>query len=93
MLFGEGEERRDHVLVDDLGELVRRMVMHRSTGVLNGATGEVHSFRAIAEMVAGNPQRRLIEPAEVARAVAWLADPASGSMTGQAIAVAGGEIM
>ena len=44
-------------------------------------------------MVAGNPQRRLIEPAEVARAVAWLADPASGSMTGQAIAVAGGEIM
>ena len=47
----------------------------------------------IAEMVAGNPQRRLIEPAEVARAVAWLADPASGSMTGQAIAVAGGEIM
>lgn len=47
----------------------------------------------LAEMVAGNPQRRLIEPAEVARAVLWLADPASGSMTGQAIAVAGGEIM
>jgi len=47
----------------------------------------------LAEMVAGNPQRRLIEPAEVARAVVWLADPASGSMTGQAIAVAGGEIM
>lgn len=47
----------------------------------------------IAEMVAGNPQRRLIEPGEVARTVVWLADPASGSMTGQAIAVAGGEIM
>lgn len=47
----------------------------------------------IAEMVAGNPQRRLIDPSEVARAVLWLADPASGSMTGQAIAVAGGEIM
>ncbi len=53
VLFGEGEERRDHVLVDDLGELLRRMVGHRSTGVLNGATGEVHSFRAIAEMVVG----------------------------------------
>ena len=47
----------------------------------------------VAEMVAGNPQRRLIEPEEVARTVVWLADPASGSMTGQAIAVAGGEIM
>lgn len=54
VLFGEGEERRDHVLVDDLGELLRRMVMHRSTGVLNGATGDVHSFRAIAEMVVGH---------------------------------------
>lgn len=51
VLFGEGEERRDHVLVDDLGELVRRMVVHRSTGVLNGATGAVHSFREIAGMV------------------------------------------
>lgn len=52
VLFGDGEERRDHVLVDDLGELIRRMVVHRSTGVLNGATGEVHSFREIADMVA-----------------------------------------
>lgn len=51
VLFGEGEERRDHVLVDDLGELIKRMVMHRSTGKLNGATGVVHSFRDIAEMV------------------------------------------
>lgn len=47
----------------------------------------------IAEMVSGNPQRRLIDPIEVARAVLWLADPDSGAMTGQAIAVAGGEIM
>jgi nucleoside-diphosphate-sugar epimerase len=52
VLFGEGEERRDHVLVDDLGELVRRMVVHRSSGVLNAVTGEVHSFREIAGMVA-----------------------------------------
>ena len=47
----------------------------------------------IAEMVSGNPQRRLIDPVEVARTVLWLADPDSGAMTGQAIAVAGGEIM
>lgn len=70
VLFGEGEERRDHVLVDDLGELVRRMVMHRSTGVLNGATGEVHSFRAIAEMVAR----------QVARPPAIKGSPRSGAM-------------
>jgi nucleoside-diphosphate-sugar epimerase len=53
-LFGEGEERRDHVLVDDLAALLRRMVLVRSTGVLNGATGAVHSFREVAELVASH---------------------------------------
>ncbi len=32
-------------------------------------------------------------PAEVASAVAWLVEPAQSSITGQAIAVAGGEVM
>src|SRR3546814_10099827 len=50
VLFGDGEERRDHVLVDDLGELIRRMVLRRSTGVLNGATGAIHSFREVARI-------------------------------------------
>lgn len=40
-----------------------------------------------------NPQRRLIEPREVADAVLWLCLPESRSITGQAIAVAGGEVM
>jgi nucleoside-diphosphate-sugar epimerase len=52
VLFGEGEERRDHVLVDDVAELVCRVLERRSQGTLNIATGEVHSFRAIAERVA-----------------------------------------
>src|SRR5262245_30652124 len=49
LLFGEGEERRDHVLVDDLAEIVVRVLAHRSRGILNIATGTVHSFRTIAE--------------------------------------------
>jgi NAD(P)-dependent dehydrogenase (short-subunit alcohol dehydrogenase family) len=40
-----------------------------------------------------NPQHRFIEPEEVAATVAWLCLPGSESITGQAIAVAGGEIM
>ena len=40
-----------------------------------------------------NPQGRLIEPAEVAATVLWLCSPEAGSITGQAIAVAGGEVM
>ena len=53
VLFGEGEERRDHVLIDDLAELIRLTVLHRGTGVLTAATGRVISFREIARMVAG----------------------------------------
>jgi nucleoside-diphosphate-sugar epimerase len=52
VLFGEGEEQRDHVLIDDVAEIVRRVLMHRSRGVLNVATGSVHSFRDIAERIA-----------------------------------------
>lgn len=44
-------------------------------------------------LTATNPQGRLVSPAEVADAVAWLCRAESGSMTGQAIAVAGGEVM
>jgi len=43
-------------------------------------------------LAARNPQRRLIDPAEVAGAVAWLCLPESQSVTGQAIAVDGGEV-
>jgi nucleoside-diphosphate-sugar epimerase len=52
VLFGDGEERRDHVLIDDVAELICRTLLHRSAGTLNVATGEVHSFRAIAERIA-----------------------------------------
>ena len=49
--------------------------------------------QARAELAAVNPQGRLVDPAEVAASVAWLARRDSGAITGQAIAVAGGEVM
>jgi nucleoside-diphosphate-sugar epimerase len=51
VLFGEGEERRDHVLIDDVAELIFRVLIRRSAGTLNIATGETHSFREIAERI------------------------------------------
>lgn len=39
-----------------------------------------------------NPQGRLIAPEEVAAAVVWLCRPDSGSITGQALSISGGEI-
>ena len=40
-----------------------------------------------------NPQGRFIQPEEVAAAAGWLCLPSSSSITGQSIAVAGGEVM
>ena len=59
VLFGEGEERRDHVLIDDVAELATRVLARRSRGVLNIATGTVHSFRAIAEKAAELSPRKV----------------------------------
>ena len=52
VLFGEGEERRDHVAVEDVAELACRIVLHRSSGVANATSGEVVSFRELAEFCA-----------------------------------------
>ncbi|MBY4896271.1 SDR family NAD(P)-dependent oxidoreductase [Cupriavidus sp. AU9028] len=49
--------------------------------------------QARAELAARNPQRRLVQPEEVASTVLWLCRPDAAAMTGQAIAVAGGEVM
>jgi NAD(P)-dependent dehydrogenase (short-subunit alcohol dehydrogenase family) len=46
-----------------------------------------------AGLVRSNPQGRLVTPEEVAAAVLFLCGPSSDAMTGQAIAVAGGEVM
>jgi len=48
--------------------------------------------QASAELARHNPQGRLVTPAEVADAVLWLCGPGASAVTGQAIAVAGGEI-
>lgn len=49
--------------------------------------------QAIEQLVAHNPQGRLIKPAEVAETVGWLCLPAAASINGQSIMVDGGEIL
>jgi UDP-glucose 4-epimerase len=54
VLFGEGEEQRDHVYIDDVAEIVRLVIAHKSEGILNIATGNAISFKEIAEIVASH---------------------------------------
>lgn len=48
--------------------------------------------QAVAELSRYNPQGRLVTPAEVADTVLWLCGEGARAITGQAIAVAGGEV-
>jgi 3-hydroxybutyrate dehydrogenase len=48
---------------------------------------------ARAALTKSNPQGRLVQPHEVAHTVAWLCLPGTESITGQSIAIAGGEVM
>ncbi len=48
---------------------------------------------ARARLVATNPQGRFVTPEEVAATVCWLVSPGATAINGQAIPVAGGEVM
>jgi NAD(P)-dependent dehydrogenase (short-subunit alcohol dehydrogenase family) len=67
-------------------------MLERTVANIQAKTGRT-AEEARAELVRGNPQGRLIQPEEVASAVLWLCAPGSESVTGQSIAVAGGEVM
>lgn len=51
-IFGEGEEKRDHVSVNDVARLAVRILQHRSRGALNAVTGVATTFHDIAHIVA-----------------------------------------
>ncbi len=67
-------------------------LVRESVARIREKTGRAEA-EIIADMVRDNPQKRLIDPDEVADAVAWLAGEGARSVTGQALAVAGGEVM
>ena len=51
VLFGAGEEQRDHVYIDDVSEIITRCIVHKSEGVLNIATGNVTSVLDVAKRI------------------------------------------
>jgi NAD(P)-dependent dehydrogenase (short-subunit alcohol dehydrogenase family) len=67
-------------------------ILRESIANVMAKTGRTEE-QARAEFSSGNPQGRIIQPEEVADAVRWLCSEAAASMTGQSIAVGGGEVM
>jgi 3-hydroxybutyrate dehydrogenase len=67
-------------------------IVAEAVGNIVAKTGRTRE-QALQELTAHNPQGRLVRPDEVAETVGWLCAPSSTSITGQSIAVAGGELM
>jgi UDP-glucose 4-epimerase len=53
VLFGQGEEMRDYVAVEDAARLILEVVRHRSEGLLNIACGRSVSYADLAKQIAG----------------------------------------
>lgn len=67
-------------------------IVHESARKIAAVTRRSEA-EAVQTLARSNPQGRLVQPDEVANAVAWLVQPGSDSVTGQSIVVAGGELM
>jgi UDP-glucose 4-epimerase len=52
-LFGQGEETRDHLYIDDLVRVIAGLSARGEGGLFNVATGRSHSFMAVAETLRG----------------------------------------
>ncbi|CAA2103231.1 SDR family NAD(P)-dependent oxidoreductase [Variovorax paradoxus] len=66
-------------------------ILRNSVANVVGKTGRSEAD-ALAEFSSVNPQRRIVQPAEVADAVRWLCGAGAASVTGQSISVSGGEV-
>jgi NAD(P)-dependent dehydrogenase (short-subunit alcohol dehydrogenase family) len=67
-------------------------MLRRAAMSLQQKTGRSED-ETLALLAKANPQGRLVSPAEVADTVRWLASPGAASINGQAIVVAGGEVL
>jgi nucleoside-diphosphate-sugar epimerase len=51
ILFGQGEELRDHIYIEDLTYIITECINNKLVGNLNAVTGEVISFNEIANII------------------------------------------
>jgi nucleoside-diphosphate-sugar epimerase len=50
-LFGQGEEERDHVYIDDAVRIIQGCLLHASVGVVNAVSGTATPFHEVARKI------------------------------------------
>ena len=53
-IFGKGEELRDHIWIDDLTQIIFKMITTKNYGEFNLSTGKLISFGSIAKIINKN---------------------------------------
>jgi len=51
ILFGNGEEKRDHIHINNVTSIIMLCILRKANGILNVASGKVNSFLKIAKLV------------------------------------------
>ena len=50
-IFGKGEELRDHISINDVTDIITRIIKSKKKGEFNLVTGKVHTFENIAKKI------------------------------------------
>ena len=50
-IFGNGEEKRDHVYIRDVVNIIVKCIINKRLGIFNIATGKVYSFKYLANRI------------------------------------------
>ena len=57
-IFGNGEEKRDHIFIDDIIKIIVTCLERKGLGTLNLVTGKVYSFKYLAELISNISKSR-----------------------------------
>jgi UDP-glucose 4-epimerase len=58
-LFGKGEEKRDHLYIEDLIKIMEKIVFGNYKGIFNIASGKVISFFQIANLIKNSTNKKI----------------------------------
>lgn len=62
-IFGKGEELRDHISIESVSLIIKKVILRKSIGIINAVSGEGVSFKEIADLMINitNKNLKIIE--------------------------------
>ena len=58
-IFGKGEEQRDHISIENVSLIIKKVILRKSIGIINAVSGDGASFREIADYMINTTNSKL----------------------------------